>query len=291
MCVSCVCVCHVCVCNLYMYIPFYSSQVRHLNLYHEGDVTPYGCVLTECRVNRCWSELKERCRFDDRKAGIEAFNKLVHAYVHVCTCASVHVCMCACVCLIWCHALYPTLATPYARSIGSGQGYNAHAYMWDVGCRNWDVGGGSWGGRASWTCYILNTLACMCTCTYVCACMYYYCINAHCHAHCRANKWLKRGVAMVPTKYGIAFGLKYLNQAGALLHVYTDGSVLLTHGGIEIGQGLHTKMIQVCAHCLGVPVEKVHIMDTSTTTVANSSPTAASASTDLYGMAVKVTRG
>ena len=68
-------------------------------------------------------------------------------------------------CLIWCHALYPTLATPYASSIGSGQGglgYNVYAYMWDVGCKNWDVGGGSWGSRASWTCYILNTLACMC---------------------------------------------------------------------------------------------------------------------------------
>ena len=98
-------------------------------------------------------------------------------------------------------------------------------------------------------------------------------------------------MAVIPTKYGIAFGLKHLNQAGALVHIYTDGSILLTHGGVEIGQGLHTKMIQVCAHCLGVPAERVHILDTSTTTVANSSPTAASASTDLYGMAVKVLCG
>ncbi|KAL5482077.1 hypothetical protein EMCRGX_G022358 [Ephydatia muelleri] len=153
------------------------EEVRHINLYQERDATPYGCVLTECRLDRCWAELMERCQFNERKTNMEAFNK--------------------------------------------------------------------------------------------------------------ANRWLKRGMAVIPTKYGIAFGLKHLNQAGALVHIYTDGSILLTHGGVEIGQGLHTKMIQVCAHCLGVPAERVHILDTSTTTVANSSPTAASASTDLYGMAVK----
>jgi xanthine dehydrogenase/oxidase len=59
------------------------------------------------------------------------------------------------------------------------------------------------------------------------------------------SKWRKRGLAAVPTKYGIAFTATFLNQAGALVHVYTDGSVLLTHGGTEMGQGLHTKMIQV----------------------------------------------
>ncbi len=59
------------------------------------------------------------------------------------------------------------------------------------------------------------------------------------------NRWCKRGVSLVPTKYGIAFGVRFLNQGGALLHVYTDGSVLLTHGGMEMGQGLHTKMVQV----------------------------------------------
>ena len=115
--------------------------------------------------------------------------------------------------------------------------------------------------------------------------------HTYTHTSYRANRWLKRGVALIPTKYGIAFGLKHLNQAGALLHIYTDGSILLTHGGVEIGQGLHTKMIQVCARCLGVPPERVHVLDTSTTTVANSSPTAASSSTDLYGMAVKVCEG
>lgn len=60
----------------------------------------------------------------------------------------------------------------------------------------------------------------------------------------RNNRWKKRGVAIIPTKFGVSFGAKFLNQGGALLHVYTDGSVLLTHGGMEMGQGLHTKMVQ-----------------------------------------------
>jgi xanthine dehydrogenase/oxidase len=78
-----------------------------------------------------------------------------------------------------------------------------------------------------------------------------------------------------------------LNQGGALVHVYTDGNILLTHGGVEMGQGLHTKMVQVCARALGVSPSKVHISEMATNTVANSSASAASFSTDLYGMAVK----
>ncbi len=93
---------------------------------------------------------------------------------------------------------------------------------------------------------------------------------------------------MIPTKYGISFGLPLLNQGGALLHVYTDGSVLLTHGGMEMGQGLHTKMVQVCAKLFNIPYSSVHIQETGTNLVPNASPTAASYSTDLYGMAVKV---
>lgn len=101
-----------------------------------------------------------------------------------------------------------------------------------------------------------------------------------------AHRWRKRGVALVPTKFGIAFTATFMNQAGALVHVYTDGSVLLAHGGTEMGQGLHTKMAQVCARALGVKLEQVHVAETSTSTVANTSPTAASASSDLNGMAV-----
>lgn len=102
----------------------------------------------------------------------------------------------------------------------------------------------------------------------------------------KANRWRKRGLAIVPTKFGISFTATFMNQAGALVHVHTDGSVLVTHGGTEMGQGLHTKMAAVAARALRIPIEQVHISETSTSTVANSSPTAASASSDLYGMAV-----
>ena len=104
----------------------------------------------------------------------------------------------------------------------------------------------------------------------------------------RENGWKKRGLALIPTKYGICFGLTKYYQAGALLQVYTDGSVLLSHGGMEMGQGLHTKMVQVCAYLLGISHDKVHIQETNSSVVPNASPTAASYSTDLYGMAVKV---
>uniref|UniRef100_A0A8D0ART5 Xanthine dehydrogenase n=1 Tax=Sander lucioperca TaxID=283035 RepID=A0A8D0ART5_SANLU len=76
------------------------------------------------------------------------------------------------------------------------------------------------------------------------------------------------------------------DAAGALVHIYTDGSVLLTHGGTEMGQGLHTKMVQVASRVLGIPCSKIHISETSTNTVPNTSPTAASASSDLNGAAV-----
>lgn len=100
------------------------------------------------------------------------------------------------------------------------------------------------------------------------------------------NKWRKRGVCLLPTKFGISFTALFLNQAGALVHIYQDGSVLLAHGGTEMGQGLHTKMCQIAAQALKVPLENVFISETATNTVANASPTAASASSDLNGFAV-----
>uniref|UniRef100_A0A672V7A7 Xanthine dehydrogenase/oxidase n=1 Tax=Strigops habroptila TaxID=2489341 RepID=A0A672V7A7_STRHB len=102
----------------------------------------------------------------------------------------------------------------------------------------------------------------------------------------KQNRWKKRGMCIIPTKFGISFTIPFLNQAGALVHVYTDGSVLLTHGGTEMGQGLHTKMIQVASRSLGIPTSKIYISETSTNTVPNTSPTAASVSADINGMAV-----
>jgi xanthine dehydrogenase/oxidase len=85
---------------------------------------------------------------------------------------------------------------------------------------------------------------------------------------------------------GISFTATFMNQAGALIHIYRDGTVLVTHGGVEMGQGLHTKMCQVAATVLQIPAEVVFIAETSTDKVPNASPSAASASSDLYGMAV-----
>ncbi len=97
----------------------------------------------------------------------------------------------------------------------------------------------------------------------------------------------KRGLAVTPVKFGIAFNFKALNQAGALVHVYKDGSVLINHGGTEMGQGLHTKMLQVAATTLGVPLERVRLAPTRTDKVPNTSATAASSGADLNGAAVK----
>ncbi|KKA27007.1 hypothetical protein TD95_000513 [Thielaviopsis punctulata] len=102
----------------------------------------------------------------------------------------------------------------------------------------------------------------------------------------KQNKWKQRGLALIPTKFGISFTALFLNQAGALVHIYHDGSVLVAHGGIEMGQGLHTKMTQIAADALDVPIDKIFIAETATNTVANASATAASASSDLNGYAI-----
>jgi xanthine dehydrogenase large subunit len=98
---------------------------------------------------------------------------------------------------------------------------------------------------------------------------------------------LKRGIALTPVKFGISFNLVHLNQAGALVHVYGDGSVLVNHGGTEMGQGLHTKVAQVVAHALGVEIRSVRVTATDTQKVANTSATAASTGSDLNGKAAE----
>ncbi|MHA7176007.1 xanthine dehydrogenase molybdopterin binding subunit [Arthrobacter sp. Sr24] len=97
----------------------------------------------------------------------------------------------------------------------------------------------------------------------------------------------KRGLAITPVKFGISFNLVAFNQAGALVNIYKDGSVLINHGGTEMGQGLHTKMLQVAATALGVPLSAVRLAPTRTDKVPNTSATAASSGSDLNGGAVK----
>ncbi len=102
-----------------------------------------------------------------------------------------------------------------------------------------------------------------------------------------SSRWTKRGIGYMPVKFGISFTASFLNQAGALVVIYSDGSVQLNHGGTEMGQGLHTKMRAVCSHELGVAPERVRVMNTATDKVPNTSATAASSGSDLNGMAVK----
>ncbi|HSW05471.1 xanthine dehydrogenase molybdopterin binding subunit [Aquabacterium sp.] len=98
---------------------------------------------------------------------------------------------------------------------------------------------------------------------------------------------LKRGLALTPVKFGISFNVAHFNQAGALVHVYTDGSILVNHGGTEMGQGLNTKVAQVVAHELGVRLDRVRATATDTQKVANTSATAASTGSDLNGKAAQ----
>ncbi len=102
-----------------------------------------------------------------------------------------------------------------------------------------------------------------------------------------ANPWIKRGLALTPVKFGISFTLTHMNQAGALVHVYTDGSVQLNHGGTEMGQGLYLKVAQIVAAEFGIGLDRVKITATSTAKVPNTSPTAASSGTDLNGKAAQ----
>ena len=101
------------------------------------------------------------------------------------------------------------------------------------------------------------------------------------------HKIVKRGIALTPVKFGISFTATHLNQAGALLHIYTDGTVHLNHGGTEMGQGLFTKVAQVVAEELQIDIDRIKITASNTSKVPNASATAASAGSDLNGMAAQ----
>ncbi|NHZ88152.1 xanthine dehydrogenase molybdopterin binding subunit [Massilia sp. CCM 8733] len=102
-----------------------------------------------------------------------------------------------------------------------------------------------------------------------------------------ASPVLKKGLALTPVKFGIAFNVTHLNQAGALVHVYVDGSIIVNHGGTEMGQGINTKVMQVVAHELGVDIVNVRATATDTSKVSNTSATAASTGADLNGKAAQ----
>lgn len=103
----------------------------------------------------------------------------------------------------------------------------------------------------------------------------------------RTSPILKKGLAITPVKFGISFTATFLNQAGALIHIYTDGSIHLNHGGTEMGQGLNTKVAQIVAQEFQVDIDRIQITATNTDKVPNTSPTAASSGTDLNGKAAQ----
>tara|TARA_B100001105_G_scaffold244315_1_gene225968 strand:- start:57 stop:1319 length:1263 start_codon:yes stop_codon:yes gene_type:complete len=103
----------------------------------------------------------------------------------------------------------------------------------------------------------------------------------------RESPVIKKGLALTPVKFGISFTAKHLNQAGALVHIYTDGSIQVNHGGTEMGQGLHTKIGQIAANEFGLDLDMIEVTATRTDKVPNTSPTAASSGTDLNGKAVQ----
>jgi len=103
----------------------------------------------------------------------------------------------------------------------------------------------------------------------------------------RTSPHLKRGIALTPVKFGISFTATHLNQAGCLLHIYTDGTLLLNHGGTEMGQGLFVKVAQVVAEELQVDIDRIRITSSDTSKVPNASPTAASSGSDMNGKAAQ----
>ncbi len=115
----------------------------------------------------------------------------------------------------------------------------------------------------------------------------YWALRKEADAFNHANEFYKKGLALTPVKFGISFTTAFLNQAGALVNIYKDGTVQVNHGGTEMGQGLHTKILNVAALALGINHENIILSDTNTSKVPNTSATAASSGSDLNGMAIK----
>ncbi|XP_075175818.1 aldehyde oxidase 1-like, partial [Anomaloglossus baeobatrachus] len=103
----------------------------------------------------------------------------------------------------------------------------------------------------------------------------------------KENYWKKKGIAIIPLKFTVGFVEKMYHQASALVHIYRDGKVLVSHGGVELGQGLNTKIMQIASRELKIPLSYIYISGTSTASVPNSIPTGGTIGTDIYGLAVK----
>ncbi len=113
-------------------------------------------------------------------------------------------------------------------------------------------------------------------------------LRESCNTFNKKNKYVKKGIGMVPVKFGISFTATFLNQGAALIWIFTDGTISVSHGGIEMGQELNTKIAQIVARTLGVKINNIKIESTNVKRVANSSPTAASSGTDLNGNAARL---
>ncbi|KAI8505444.1 hypothetical protein Bbelb_166330 [Branchiostoma belcheri] len=261
-------------------------KVREVNMNREGDLTHYNMKLERCQMERCWQECVKKSDFHTRRRQVNRFNgenrwkkrglaavpiKLVPwctCDVSWCTC-DVSWCTCDvpwCTCDVpWCTCDVPwcTCDVPWCRCDVPWCRCDVPWCMCDVPWCTCDV---------PW-----------CTCDVPwCRCDVPWC---RCDVPwCRCDvPW-----CMCDVPWCVCDVPRCVCDAGALVHVYTDGSVLLTHGGTEMGQGLHTKMVQVASRVLRIPTSKIHISEMSTNTVPNASATAASVSSDINGMAIKL---
>lgn len=116
----------------------------------------------------------------------------------------------------------------------------------------------------------------------------YLSLRKQCNNFNKKNKFLKKGIGIIPVKFGISFTTTFLNQGNSLVWVFTDGSISVSHGGVEMGQEIHTKIAQIVANEFGVDIEKIKMESTNTKRAANTSPTAASCAIDLNGNAAKL---
>lgn len=186
-----------------------AQEVRELNMYHEGDVTHFGQALEHCRVRTCWEQVRWAAFAGCTHRAFLGMNQSAckNSGVSDSYARRLH----ASLFLSWINLL--------ARMLGSQIGPSYHLGI-------------------TQTCALLVQIQVLNKSQYA---ERQRSVNQF---NC-TSRYRKRGLAATPTKFGISFTTKFLNQAGALVHIYTDGTVLVTHGGVEMGQGLHTKMAQV----------------------------------------------